>query len=149
MKLPRNLALRQIERRLEALRPLLTETTAHHGWVRYMRRALGMSTKVLAERAGLALSTVSQTEHRELEGRVSVRTLRRLAAAMDCELVYAIVPKQSLSEAIMQQARSKARAALGKADTHMMLEDQRVTDPPLDERIEQLAERLIERGDIW
>ena len=148
MKLPKNLALRQIERRIEALRPVLTETGAHRGWVRYMRHALGMSTKVLAQRVGLALSTVSQAEQRELEGRVNVRTLQRLAAAMDCEFLYAIVPKQSLSAAIKQQARKKARAVLGRADTHMMLEDQRVEDP-LDDRIEQLAERLIELGDIW
>ncbi len=148
MKLPSGLALRQIERRIEAIRPLIAETGAHRGWVRYMRHALGMRMKVLAQRAGLALSTISQAEQRELEGRVNVRTLQRLATAMDCEFVYAIVPKQSLSHAIKQQARQKASAVLARADTHMMLEDQRVEDP-LDERIEQLAERLIELGDIW
>ena len=137
-----------MERRIERLRSALVETATPRGWIRYVRHALGMSTKILAERAGLAASTVSQAEQREIEGRVTVRTLVRLAAAMDCEFVYAIVPRRPLSEAIQHQAQTKARSVLGRADTHMMLEDQRVEDP-LDDRVELLALRLIELGDIW
>ena len=51
-------------------------------------------------------------------------------------------------DAIKQQARNKARVVLGRADTHMVLEDQRVEER-FEDRVEQVADRLIEIGDIW
>lgn len=143
-----NLALEQIERRLTQVTREAENMQIRTGWVRYIRTALGMSLEVLAKRSKIPISTLSQAEKREAQGKVTLETLRKMAAAMDCELVYAIIPRTPLRVVIKEQAHRKAARILKKADTHMELEDQAVQSS-MKERIERLSEKLIKDGDIW
>ena len=143
-----NLALKQIERRLKLLKKQSENMRVRTGWIRYIRTALGMNLETLAKRSRLSVSTLSQNEKREGQGKVTLETLKKMAAAMDCELVYAIIPRTDLGSAIKEQAQSKATRILRKADTHMTLEDQTVQSS-MKERIETLSEKLIKDGDIW
>ena len=58
---------------------------------------------------------------------------------MDCEFVYAFVPKSSIKTTLKEQALKKAKRLLAEADTHMTLEDQRV-EQDMKTRIERLAD---------
>ncbi|OFZ55974.1 MAG: hypothetical protein A2428_09505 [Bdellovibrionales bacterium RIFOXYC1_FULL_54_43] len=71
-----------------------------------------------------------------------------MANAMECEFVYAFVPKTDIDELLKQAARAKAKRTLASADVHMTLEDQRV-EQSLEERVELLASKLLEKGDVW
>lgn len=113
-----------------------------------MRTALGMNLKKLGEACGLSIPTIAQTESREMEGRVTLGTLRKIAEAMNCELTYAFVPKSDMKTFIEQKAYEKAKRVLSIADLHMSLENQRVSTE-LEHRIKKLAEKLIERGEVW
>ena len=143
-----NLALKQIERRLKPLKKQSENMRVRTGWIRYIRTALGMNLETLAKRSQLSVSTLSQTEKREEQGKVTMETLRKMAAAMNCEFVYAIIPRTDLRSAIKEQAQSKAARILKKADTHMTLEDQAVKSS-MKERIERLSDKLIKDGDVW
>lgn len=138
----------QASRRIEAVRGLSEFTKVRPGWIQFMRKALNMKVKDLAERSGLSSPTIVQNEKREATGSVSLDTLQKMARAMDCELVYAFVPKKELSQLIKDAARKKAAKLLRVADTHMELEDQKVKALE-NERIELLAEELILKGDVW
>jgi predicted DNA-binding mobile mystery protein A len=135
------------KRRVELLKTI-QQMKVKPGWIKYTRSVLGMTLKELAKLAGLSLPTVAQAERREAEGKVTIDTLKKLAEAMECEFVYAFVPKQDIPELIHKKAIEKARRTILKADTHMSLEDQRVNED-LKLRIESLAEKLIEKGKIW
>jgi predicted DNA-binding mobile mystery protein A len=113
-----------------------------------MRTALGLTLNELSQRVGIAAPTLAQSEKREAEGKVSISTLKKIAEAMDCELVYSFVPKKEFKSLILDKAREKARNSLKKADLHMKLENQKA-DGDMEERIERLARKLIEQGDIW
>lgn len=143
-----SLALIQIERRLKPLRKLVNNTKLRMGWIHYIRVALGMSLKTLAKRAGSSISTVAQSEKREAQGKVTLETLRKMAAAMDCEFIYAFVPKDDIQSILKKRALEKAKKILTQADTHMTLEDQQVRQD-MKERVERLAEKLITDGDVW
>jgi len=78
------------------------------GWLRALREALGMSMAQLGRRMGLPRQGVLALEQREANGAVSLKTLREAAAALDAELVYAIVPRRSLARMLEKQARRKA-----------------------------------------
>ena len=91
------------------------------GWLRAIREALGMSMAQLGRRMGLPRQGVLALERREASGAVSLKTLREAAAALDAELVYAIVPRRSLARMLQKQARRKAgeelaRGAVGYGD---------------------------------
>lgn len=141
-------ALSQINRRLEALRGLREKAKVREGWIKFMRVALGLTLSDLAKLTSLSTATVAQAERREVEGQVTLSTLNKMAEAMECELVYAFIPKKDLPTLIHDKAFEKARKTLGIADLHMKLEDQKVEGDEI-ERIERLAKKFIEKGDIW
>jgi predicted DNA-binding mobile mystery protein A len=89
------------------------------GWIRAIREALGMTTAQLAERMGIQQSGVTLLEQREVSKTVSLETLQRAARAMNCELIYAIVPKDSLEKTIDDQAAKAAKEIL-KRTVHTM-----------------------------
>ena len=148
MKPPKKLAMRQIERRLASLRAMQQDANVRYGWIRYMREALCMTQTVLAKAAKVNQATVQQIEKREVEGKVTLHSLRKIAGAMNCELVYAFIPKDDLSSYLKQRALSKAAEIVRSADVHMTLEDQKVT-VDINDRIERIAEDLLAKGDIW
>lgn len=148
MKRPDELALKQIERRFKNLSSIAKYTNVRTGWIAYIRQAMFMTLSNLAKASGLSLATVQQIEKREKAGKVTIETMRKMAAAMECEFVYALVPKQELSTFLKNKAVAKATRILREADVHMTLEDQRVTED-IKNRIDRIAEDLLSKGDIW
>ncbi len=148
MKPQNPLAITQVNRRLSAIRKILPYTKVRPGWIRYIRSSLNMTLKQLADRTSLSLSSIAQAERSEAAGRASIATLKKMANAMECEFVYAFVPRTGIDELIKQAARAKAKRTLVSADVHMTLEDQRV-EQSMQKRVELLAKKLLEKGDVW
>jgi predicted DNA-binding mobile mystery protein A len=148
MKTPDRLEKDQINRRLQKIKSFSAHTQIRSGWIQYIRRALGMTLSQLAKRVGLSTSTIAHLERAEVSGVASVKSIKKIAAAMECDFVYAVIPKNDLEEILRRAARKKARQLLAAADTHMDLENQKVHED-LEERISRLAENLIQKGDVW
>jgi len=142
------LAISQIEKRLKRLRGILSEAQVTPGWIYYMRHALGLTLEKLGMRANLSKATIQQVEKRETQGRITIATLKKLADAMDCEFIYALVPRSELKTFLFEKAYKKAEKIIKNADVHMSLEDQKVTES-IELRIKRLAQELMARGDIW
>ena len=98
-----HLARKNLDRRLAPLRaePLIAPPS---GWIKAIREALGMTAEQLARRMGVVQSRVSTLEKAERTGTPSLKTLREAAEAMNCTLVYAIVPTSTLDDIIRDQA---------------------------------------------
>ena len=94
------------------------------GWIRAVREALGMSGKQLAQRLNVKQPRIPKLEQDELSGSLTLKTIRQAAEAMDCVLVYAIVPRTSLEETVRAQARRVAEARMQRASHTMLLEAQ-------------------------
>ncbi len=62
------------------------------GWIRTFRKALGMSSPQLARRLDISKSQASQMERMEIEDRITLKQLRRVADSLECDLVYALKP---------------------------------------------------------
>ena len=107
-----------------------------------------MKSKVLADRSSRSSATISQIESREVDGAVTLDTMRQMAEAMESEFVYFIVPKKNLKETKWKQAMKKAGELLNKTQPHIELEDQAVTSNSK-QRLESLAVQLTNKGDIW
>jgi predicted DNA-binding mobile mystery protein A len=142
------LSLSQFERRFESLRLLKDKAAVREGWIKFMRQALGLTLNDLAKLVSLSRISIVKAEQREIEGKVTLSTLKKMAEAMDCDFIYSFVPKKDLKSIIHDQAILKATEILKSADHHMKLESQGV-EGDKQERIERLARSLIEKGDIW
>lgn len=76
-------------------------------------------------------------------------TLMRAGNAMDCVLVYALVPRSSLQHMVATQARHKAGEHLSRVIQHSRLEDQQPDDDDIAAQIEDLADDFADRRGLW
>lgn len=144
------LAIRRLlDRRSIPLRGLAASTTPHRGWIRAVRDALGMSAPELGKRLGVRQQSIHDMEASERRRTIQLNTLARAADAMDCDLVYALVPRTSLEENVRSRARRKAVAYLGPIAHHSRLEDQAVSNDETEALLDDLAERFIDRRGLW
>jgi predicted DNA-binding mobile mystery protein A len=119
------------------------------GWIRAIRGALGMSQAVLAERLGVSGAAVNKLEHAELHGGITTGKLAEVASALDCSLVYALVPNSTLERTVATQARAAAAQLLGYAARTMALEAQEIDDDHQREAVERQAQQLVADGSLW
>jgi predicted DNA-binding mobile mystery protein A len=139
---------KQISRRLEKLRPLIHATSGIGSWIDYVRLGLGMSLTQLAARLGITQASVSGSIKLEKEGRITINKLREVADAMDCDLIYEFVPRKKLEDIIRDQAVKKTLELMSETDTHMTLENQKITLDK-DERLKDLVEERIYSKYLW
>ncbi len=136
-----------LDARLTGLQPTTQYTPPRLGWIRAVRDALGMSAADLAARMGISGASVRSLEEKETTGGIRLSSLRRAAQAMDCTLVYAFVPNESLSHTVEQQARRVLEQQMGRLRQTMALEDQ------AGELSSSLAEEqlhaIIDSGSLW
>lgn len=123
----------------------------NEGWVTVVRKALAMSGAQLARRMGVSKSAVYQVERLEPEGGVTLRQMEKLAEALGCRFVYAIVPEGQIDDVITKQARSKAEAMIRRASAHMALEQQSLPAEQINAEIKRQADDLIRTmpSDFW
>jgi predicted DNA-binding mobile mystery protein A len=119
------------------------------GWIRALRDSLGMSSADLASRLGTSRQAVLQMERSEADGSIRLDTLRRAAEALDCRLVYALVPNQSLEETVDRRARELAAEELGRVRNTMALEDQAVDAGDDDWLVDELVDELKKSRRLW
>ena len=136
-----------LDERFKELGSLARYSPPVRGWIKAVREALGMTTTQLAARLNVKQPSVVAMEQSEAKGTIELATLRRVAQALDCTLVYALVPNRPLESTIRARARAFARRRLGPVEHSMVLEDQKVgaTDSEawLDEIVREKNPRLF------
>lgn len=80
------------------------------GWLRQVRLSRGATQQTLADALGCKRQACAQLERSEARGAISLYSLRKAAAAMDCELVYALVPRGSAAAGGPQAQHAPAQA---------------------------------------
>lgn len=139
------LALEQLDESLAQFVPLRNLPPPRKGWVRAIRDVLGMSGRQLGKRMGVSKMWVGDIERLEVTGATTLKTLRRAAEAMECELVYALVPKSSLKETLIKQARRKVGRNIARASHTMALENQALTQSESSKAAESAAVSLLNK----
>jgi len=139
----------RLDERLSSLKPEDRYRPPPKGWIRAIRDALGMTGVQLASRLGVRPQTVEAIEKSEASGSIQLSTLRRAAQAMDCTLVYALVPNASLEDAAKQRARKIAIRDLQRVAHTMKLEAQGTGDAGKEARIEAYIRDAIKDRDLW
>lgn len=139
----------RLDERLSGLKPEDRFRPPPKGWIRAIRDALGMTGVQLASRLGVRPQTVEAIEKSEASGSIQLSTLRRAAEAMDCTLVYALVPNASLEDAVKQRARKIAIRDLQRVAHTMKLEAQGTGDAGKEARIEAYIRNAIKDRELW
>jgi predicted DNA-binding mobile mystery protein A len=121
----RQLRVRQLDRAVAPWQAAKTLRRPRKGWIRAVREAIGVSSTELALRMGTSRQLGLQQEKAEAEDRITLKSLREFAQALDCELVYGLVPRSgSFAGAISLRDHAKAKANVLGVEHSMALENQ-------------------------
>jgi predicted DNA-binding mobile mystery protein A len=144
-------AVRHLDQRFKALRPLARSPRPPKGWLRAVRNALGMTSAQLAQRLGVSQPRIIELEKSEASGTVTLNTLQRAAEALGCRLVYALIPEKPLEETVLERVNQLAQRQLTAVQQTMRLEDQSVRSKKANDEVRrQFVEVLLKHpARLW
>lgn len=104
-ELERSAERKRLDEEMRPFRRAGREENPTNGLLRAVRQALRVSAVEIGENAGVSRDAVFDFERRELESSITLRSMSKLADAMDCKMVYGIVPKggQTLEELVEER----------------------------------------------
>src|SRR6266404_5921411 len=139
----KRLLLKQVSEQLAKFSSLKELRAPASGWIKTIRSALGMSMSQLANRLNLSQPRIHAIERAEVDGTITMNTLRKVAEALDCELVYAFIPRRGLDAMRQQQARSVAEKLMDRVSHTMVLEKQEVSKETTEFQLQELINELL------
>lgn len=145
------LKLEQTEELLRPFRRLSRAQSPRGGWVRAIREALGMSGAQLAARLNVTRQTIKDLEHSEATGKITLDSMNKLARALGCRVVYALIPEKPLEEMQHERAREIAETLMKPVSHSMKLEAQAIDERDEKRQRERLIQGLMQ-GDpkkLW
>lgn len=137
------LRVRQLDEALGPFRSLGLRRPPREGWARAIRKALGMSQRQLAARMGVSTTAAQSAERNEARGKIQIDSLQSLAEGLDCELVYVLVPRESIQGMLERRAAQLAAEMVNRVSTSMEMEDQGVSEEERQRQIEELTGSLL------
>ena len=137
------LIIRQLDKKLEALRPLHTTSIAPKGWISLFRQTIRMSLRQLGQRLQITPQGMKDIEKREAEGTITLNAMKEVGDALGMQFVYAFIPKSdSLEKMVERKARERAQKIVKRTSTTMKLEDQENSEERIEQAIEELTEQI-------
>ena len=140
----KKLMLEQVQKNLSPFLILADKPRPREGWLKTIRQALGMSSSILAQRLHCSRSNIIKMEQRETKGTISLESLDTVAQAMNCKLVYCIVPVKPLENQLEEQARLLAKKRIMAINHSMKLEEQGLTPQQLQKQEDNLVQELLQ-----
>ena len=138
----RSLRLKQLDRTLEPFQAVRSVPRPPKGWIRAIREAMGVSSAELGRLLGASRQLPTQFERAEASDSITLKSLRNVARALDCDLVYALVPRTgTVAKSVENRARLQARKHVLGVEHSMALEDQAAGR--VDEAVEEETRRLV------
>lgn len=142
---------KQVQESLDDFLILAQKSIPPKGWIKTIRDALGMSSSVLAKRLKCNRTNVTRMEQREKNGTISLEILEQAAKALNCKLVYCLVPLEPLDKMLEKQAHIVARKRIKAINHSMKLEQQGLDPKQLQQQEDDLVRELLQ-GDpknLW
>lgn len=121
------IAINSLDSVIQTIRPVSRPV---HGWLAAVRKALGLSRAAVAASLRVSPAAVQSYEKAEKADAITLATLRRVAGALDCELVVALVPRNGLTFAQLAERRDPDFVHLRATEHSMALENQASHDLP-------------------
>lgn len=114
----------------------------NEGWVHTFRTAIGMSLKQLGKKLGITAQGAKDMERREMDGSITLQKLREIAAALDMQLFYGLMPNEgSLERMVEKRALQLAKEIILKTMQSTSSESNEINEKIIT-AIEKFAEKI-------
>jgi predicted DNA-binding mobile mystery protein A len=140
------LALKQLDQKLASWKPAKSLFQPKDGWIRLIRKTLGMTTNQLAKRLEVDRSRIVRIEADETKNALTMKTLISIAHALNCDFVYAFIPQKPLKKMVEEQAYKIAISQVNNVSHNMLLEKQMLLLKQNTKQAKELQSRLLEKS---
>lgn len=140
------LIIKQLDKQLQPWHQIKQLCKPKYNWIHTIRKALGITTKQLAKKMDVDRSRVVRIESDELKGALTIQTLTTMANALNCDFIYALVPKKSLGKILEDQAQKIATLRIKRVSNNMLLENQALATKQNKTQIKELQEILLTKS---
>ena len=143
----KSLKLKQLSRAITEKKPIPIEKIGQQ--LKNLREALGMNQRQLAKKLKISQSAVSQIEENTQASKL--KTIVKLAKALECDFMGIIVSDEPLEAIVKKQAEKAARRSLDRAYSNMAMEKQSPSGKTYREQIKKLIEELTSNPgpELW
>lgn len=140
-----------LDRTLRAFKAAASIEPPQQGWIKVIRNALAMSVDQLAARVGVTPAQLAELEEAEASGHAPLRDVRRVAAALDCKIVYGLVPQDTLKGLIEQQVRKVAEKRIGCMEELLRQHGHSLDAKEIGHHIEEFSRIILTHipGSLW
>ncbi|MDP3393047.1 mobile mystery protein A [Sediminibacterium sp.] len=140
------LQFQQLNEKLEKLTGLQHLIVPPIGWIKAIRKGIGMSMEQLGKKLSITKQAVMDMEKREKEGAITIKSMQEIAKAMDMRFVYGFVPNAgSLEQMIETRALEIATKIVHRTSTTMKLENQANSNKRIENAIKERAAEIINK----
>jgi predicted DNA-binding mobile mystery protein A len=140
----RKLRIHQLAVALKAFDRARNSNRPSRGWLRSIREATGLSLEEVGRISRNTRQDILAFEKAEASDRITLASLRKVANALGCELVYAIVPKEGTLQQLSERpAREEAKRRVLAVEHTMALEGQGTGR--VKEKIEEETRRILKK----
>lgn len=108
-----------------------------------------MSPSELARKLGVAQSTLTRLEQSEMNGTISMQSLRRAANVLGCDVVYAFVLRQPLDVSVRAQAIGILERSGRMKRLTQMIAEKRLTPKTARRLIDGHTKRMLREPKFW
>jgi predicted DNA-binding mobile mystery protein A len=144
----RSLLQRQLDKQILSLRSLLFLERPNSGWLKTIRNALGMTQQQVSQKLGKTKQALDQLEKSEQDFTITLHSLQNAAQALNCRVVYALIPEKPLQDIVEQQIHKKAQSIINAVGHTMQLENQETSDEELVLQLKAMVEDIKRRQNI-
>lgn len=137
------LLLEQMDKKLDLYKSISLYDKPLKGWINAIRKAIGMTGSQLGKRVGVSAQRLYDIEKGEQDSTLTLKAIQQVANAMNCDFVYAIVPKTSLKRMVEEQARKVTEKDIASTSSTMTLEAQGLSKKELEKILEETADELV------
>ena len=140
---------KQIQEIIDKSNVSALENIQKQGWIRVIRKSLGMSVNDLAQRLDCQPSNVTLLENNEVSSKIKLETLKKVATAMNCRLIYAFIPQGgSLDEIVKKQIQLIAHQIVQKNNHSMKLEEQGISEEQMKQQEDDVYRKILNDASV-
>jgi len=109
--------------------------------LRDIRETIGMTQKQMAKRLEVSQSAISQIEENRETSKLG--TILKIAGALECELMGAVVSREPLEDIIRRRAEKTAKKMLNRTFATMAMEKQTPSEEAYKYQLKKMIEELV------
>ena len=143
MRTMKKIVIEQLDRKLKPFAGLEMVIIPNQGWINSIRVSLNMTLEQMGNKLNITRQGAKNIEVSESLGKVSLKSMKEIGAALDMQFVYGFVPKNgSLENLVNTKAEELAKKIVLRTSQNMKLENQGNTDEQIKRAINDLAIEL-------